>query len=283
VPVPQPARDIHYYPSGDGATAVMLVHGQPGSAADWDRVVPLLRDDHLVLAPDRPGYGRTGGGAGGFRYNAAAMTRVLDSAGIERAVVAGHSWGGGVAVAMAAGHPDRVAGLVLVSSVDPGSPARVDDRILAARGVGETAALFTLGLTGLLLSVPWVRELSTRALPQGSADGLRTLTSLAVSNRHAAVWRSFVVEQRALIEELQDFEPGLGRINVPAVVLHGDADHLVPLSEARRLAGAIPGATLRVLAGAGHFLPLDRSNAVADAVRAVVVAQSGAGGDQTDR
>jgi pimeloyl-ACP methyl ester carboxylesterase len=101
--------------------AVLLLHGQPGSPAQWDRVADDLRESgHRVRAPDRPGYGASKLPAGDFAHNARAMVDLLDEAEVDRAVVAGHSWGAGVALAMAHDHVERVAALALVCPVVPG-------------------------------------------------------------------------------------------------------------------------------------------------------------------
>jgi pimeloyl-ACP methyl ester carboxylesterase len=244
---------------------VLLLHGQPGSGSDWARVVPLIPGHHVVV-PDRPGYGATGGDAVGFRANAKAMIGLLDRLGIESAVVAGHSWGGGVALAMAESHPSRVAAMVLVASVAPGGPTRIDDRILAAPLLGEALAVATIGLAGFLLGSTRLRELSGRVLPGRSRDTVHILASLTQGGAGSRVWRSFIVEQRALRDELDSLAPDLQRIPTPTVIVHGDADHLVPLPTSRRLAESIPGATRVVLAGSGHFLVFDRPAAVASAV-----------------
>ncbi|MGH9095063.1 MAG: alpha/beta fold hydrolase, partial [Acidimicrobiales bacterium] len=105
---------------------VLLLHGQPGRARDWHRVQARLTDSCRVLIPDRLGYGRTGGRAAGFAANADACLALLDRLGVDRAVVAGHSWAGAVALALAEHHRDRVAGLALVASVAPGEvPGRL--------------------------------------------------------------------------------------------------------------------------------------------------------------
>jgi pimeloyl-ACP methyl ester carboxylesterase len=246
---------------------VLLLHGQPGSGADWARVVPLIAG-HDIVVPDRPGYGITGGHAAGFRANAKAMIGLLDRLGVESAVVAGHSWGGGVAIAMAESHPSRVAALVLVSSVVPGGPKRIDDRILAAPLLGEVLAGATIGLAGFVLGSARLRDLSGRVFPGRSRDTVHMLASLTQGDGGSRVWRSFIVEQRALGDELDSLAPGLQTISTPTVVVHGDADHLVPLSTSRGLAQSIPGATRLVLAGAGHFLVFDHPAAVASAVMA---------------
>jgi len=280
-----PARPLFARRAGEGP-AVVLLHGQPGSSTDWDRVVSRLEADHALIVPDRPGYGRTGGPAKGFRDNASAVAHLLDRCEVPSAVVVGHSWGAGVAIALAEGHPSRVSALVLVAPVVPGAPVRLDDRILAAPVLGELIAGATIGLTGVVLGSRLAAELSDRALGGRTRDALRTLTALTRGDS-AAVWRSFLVEQRALFGELDGLAPGLGTLAVPTTVLQGDADHLVSPRAARRLASAIQGANLRMVAGGGHFLTFDRPDTVAEAVRQVAASSQprgeGAGGGQTDR
>jgi pimeloyl-ACP methyl ester carboxylesterase len=89
--------------TGSGPAALLL-HGQPGTAAHWGPVTRRLRGRMRVIAPDRPGYGRTGGRAMGFGENAEAAVALLDRLEVESAVVAGHSWGAG------AGKPLPAAG-----------------------------------------------------------------------------------------------------------------------------------------------------------------------------
>src|SRR5689334_25348772 len=70
---------------------VVLLHGQPGSGADWQQVADRLPDGIGVLAPDRPGYGASPRQAGGFAAGARAVVAELDARGIARAVLVGHS------------------------------------------------------------------------------------------------------------------------------------------------------------------------------------------------
>src|SRR5258706_4012010 len=130
---------------------VLLLHGQPGWRHDWDEVVPLLVPDHRVIVPDRPGYGRTGGDAVGIAENADRAVALLDRLGVEQATVAGHSWGGGVALAMAQRHPSRVNGLVLVASIGVLAALGPLDRVLAAPISGEALAWMGFHLFGRLL------------------------------------------------------------------------------------------------------------------------------------
>lgn len=251
------------------APAVTLLHGQPGSAVDWHAVGPLLYEAFDVVTPDRPGYGRTGGRAVGFAANAAAVVDLLDELGIERSVVVGHSWGGGVALAMAQHHARRVSGLVLVSSVGPGEYFGWADRLLAAPVLGESVAAATIGAAGRVLGNQRVQSWSERYLPQPAREAVGVLTAMTGARTGTTAWRSFVVEQRALLDELESLGPGLATIDAPTAVVHGSADHVVPPAVARNLAASIPGATRITVTGAGHMLPHDHAPDVAAAVRRV--------------
>jgi pimeloyl-ACP methyl ester carboxylesterase len=107
-------------PAGLGAHELVLLHGQPGSPADWQLVAGRLPAALHAAAGDRPGYGSSRLRAGGFAVNARAVLDDMDSHGIARAVLVGHSFGGGVALSAASLAPGRVAAVVLLASVGPG-------------------------------------------------------------------------------------------------------------------------------------------------------------------
>lgn len=247
---------------------MVLLHGQPGSAADWAAVAVRLRDRFTVVTPDRRGYGRTGGKAVGFRANAAAVVDLLDRLELDRAVVVGHSWGGGVALAVAETAPERVAGLVLVASVGPGERVGLADRLLAVRPVGTLVATFAVVAASRVLSHPRLRLLVARRahlnVPAGLAGESRQ--TFWAAWRPGGVAHSFAIEQRALIDELDDLGAGIAAVKAPTTVLTGTADRIVPPTTAQRLSAVIGGARLVTLPEAGHLLPFDH---VEDVVQAV--------------
>lgn len=247
---------------GEGPPAVLL-HGQPGSAGDWSPVTTRLRGRMRVIVPDRPGYGRTGGRAAGFRDNATAVVELLDRLGIESAVVAGHSWGTGVALAVAIRFPERVRALVLAAPVAPGLPLGFVDRALAHPLVGPAAARLGLWLAGLGLAVPPVRRLASASVPALPPD---QVAATAAEWRADGAWRSFYVEQRALLTELPSLAPALSSLDRPAAVLYGTRDRISPPGHARRLAGIMPRARLVRADGASHMLPQQRPDLVADEI-----------------
>ncbi len=117
-----------------------MLHGQPGSGADWQQLADQLPAGLRVLALDRPGNRASRQAAGGFTHNARAVVAELDARGIERAVLVGHSYGGGVALSAARLAPERVEAIVLLASVGPGCLTGWD-RLLAAPVAGEACAL----------------------------------------------------------------------------------------------------------------------------------------------
>jgi pimeloyl-ACP methyl ester carboxylesterase len=247
---------------GEGPPAVLL-HGQPGNAGDWGPVTIRLRERMRVIAPDRPGYGRTDGRAAGFRDNAAALVALLDRLGVESAVVAGHSWATGVALAAAVLFPERVRALVLAAPVAPGIPAAAVDRVLAQPLIGAPAAWLGFKAAGLGLAVPPVRRLARAAVPALSPDQVATT---AAQWRGDGVWRSFLAEQRALIAELPSLAPDLGSMEKPTTILYGTRDRISRSAEARWLARALPRAQLVSVDRAGHMLPQQRPELVAAAI-----------------
>ena len=190
---------------GSGPRAVVLLHGQPGSGADLGALADALAPHMRVIVPDRPGYGRSGGEAVGFEENARRVVGLLDRLGVDRATLAGHSWGAGVALAAARLAPERVEALALISPVTPGGRLGLVDRALAHPLLGPPLLRTGFGLVGHSLSLRPVRRLAAAALP-----GLRYEDVLATAAqwRTAPVWRSFYTEQRALADELAGAGPG---------------------------------------------------------------------------
>lgn len=134
---------------GLGSHELVLLHGQPGSPADWDQVAERLPPQLHTIAADRPGYGTNPLPAGGLAANAHALISDLNARRIDRAVLVGHSYGGGIALSAAKMFPHRVEAVVLLASVGPGC-INIWDRVLAAPVAGPACALMAWKLT------PWI-------------------------------------------------------------------------------------------------------------------------------
>jgi pimeloyl-ACP methyl ester carboxylesterase len=240
-------------------TDVLLLHGQPGTGGDWAGVAASLRERGLrVTSPDRPGYGTSAFPAGGFEHNARAMAGLLDGP----AVVAGYSWAAGIALSMAVRYPDKLRAIVLVCPVTPDGRLGRLDRAMAGRRAGPLMARAGFLGAGAALAVPPLRRRIAPLVPGADASRWPEL-------RRA--WRTFWVEQRALVDEL----PGLdASFDVPATFVLGERDHVTDPAVARAYAARL-GADVIEVAGVGHLLPMQRPAEVARAIEGASGASSG--------
>lgn len=268
---------------GDGP-AVVVVHGMPGS---WRQAAGLaldLADRHTVVLPSRPGYGRTPLSTGRTpSEQASAYAAMLDALGLNTAAVVGISGGGPSAARLASLHPDRTTALVLCCALaphlmTPPMPMRI-----------------ALGIPGLAEVGTWVqRRTQRRRLADASATQRRVEADLSPAERAQLAddpdLRRAVVNfhlthldapapVRGLRNDLHaiGFAPGgsapdLRAVTAPTLVLHGDADRVVPLTHGQHYASTIDGARLKVLPGAGHaFLITFRAESL-DRLRAALPA-----------
>ena len=260
-----------YLPATLGTHELVLLHGQPGSAADWQLMTGRLPATLRTLAIDRPGYGTSPLPAGGFTAGGRAVLDDLDSRDIRRAVLVGHSYGGGVALSAASLAPHRVEAVILLASVGPGC-VNGWDRLLAAPGAGQLCALVAWRLTPWIARARLARISRRRGSPLRPDEYVNWQVWGHAGGEHSPLWRTFLAEQRALLRELGELEHALGLVQAPVLVLADPSDTLVPLDTARRLARALPDARLQLVEGAGHHLPRRAPDAVADAIVAFLAA-----------
>lgn len=253
---------------------VLIVHGMPGSWRQGLALAQDLAELHHVVLPSRPGYGRTPLGVGRTPVEqAASYVAVLDSLGFERVLVVGISGGGPSAAAMAQHFGDRVAGLVLACALAPHlmpvPKAMAVARRLPAVPEAVGAVQRWRGRRAVLGPDPIaprrkdLTESERRWLEEDPtiADGiLRFMRSHLDAPAGLPGLRNDVDNIAAA---RRDGPPATDRITAPTVVMHGDEDKVVDLDHGRFWAGAIPGAHLDVIRGAGHlFLVTRRSESL---------------------
>jgi pimeloyl-ACP methyl ester carboxylesterase len=237
-----------------GGRVVVMLHGQPGSGSDWQQLADRLPPGLRVVALDRPGYGANPLPAGGFAVNARAVVAELDTRGVERAVMVGHSYGAGVALSVAALAPERVEALVLLASVGPGCLTGWD-RLLAAPVAGEVCALAAWWLTPWLARARLAAIARLRRRPVAASEHVNWHIWGNAHHDHGPLWRSFLTEQRALVAELPGLAASLPHIGQPVLLLADPHDTLIPVETTHQLAAALPDARVELLPGIGHHLP----------------------------
>ena len=235
---------------------VVLLHGQPGDGHDWDRVVRCLAGRVRCIVPDRPGYGRTGGAAGSIAANTDAVVALLERLGLAQATIVGYSWAGAIALDLLQRHPDRVTGVTLVSAV--GGPGSVDDldRLLAAPLIGPVVSLG--GLVALRLE-------RVRRFLAPSHSPIDPSAFDRIPDGWLGSWRSFVIEERALMTGLSAITGAMGPASRPVEVLIGTADRVVRPASQEAMARAL-GANVVRAEGFGHLLALEAPDLVAEAI-----------------
>lgn len=255
------------YRAAGPRTPVLLVHGLASNARTWDEVgAGLVAAGHPVLAVDLRGHGRSASvpdapGTDPTFAAAADLAGVCSWLGWSRPLVAGHSWGGNIALQLAADRPDLVAGLVLVD----GGWLHLGDRFA---DIDAAWRLFAPpDLTGWSLAS--VREVLADAHPDWSDAALEAgLANL--EHRPDGTIRPWLTPERhrARVASLLAHRPRelYGRIACPTVLLAaGDP----PEAGAGEAAASIPGAMLNVFPGGEHDLQLQYPARVAAAISAL--------------
>ncbi len=243
--------ELFYEDHGSGAP-VVLIHGWPLSGRSWENQVPaLVEAGHRVITYDRRGFGSSSQPWQGYDYDtfAADLDALLAHLDLHEAGLVGFSMGGGEVVRYIATYgTERIAKAVLASAVPPllyksddNPDGGLDDETIAAfqNGVKAdriafidefTTGFFSAG-TNMKVSEAqriYARDIAAFASPKGTVD---CISAFAYT----------------------DFRGDLAEINVPTLVIHGDADAIVPFEvSGKRSAEMIAGATLILIEGGPH-------------------------------
>ncbi|HEX9567268.1 MAG TPA: alpha/beta hydrolase [Thermoplasmata archaeon] len=235
-------------------SVVVLLHGWPLNRSIWSGVAPrIAAAGSRVLAPDLPGFGDSPSielGRATVEAYADEVAKFIGPFRARRVAVAGHSFGGYVALALAERLPDQVAGLGLIAS------RTTADSETARQGRRDT--------------IEKVRTGGTKVLLPGLAEKL-------IGPRGGATWRhqaellierarpDGVIAALAAMATRPDRTVVFDSFAGPRLVIHGTEDGLIPVSEAARIERGPPDVRA-ILAGAGHTPMWDASEATAEAI-----------------
>jgi pimeloyl-ACP methyl ester carboxylesterase len=223
-------------------------------------VIPDLAEDHLVIAPDLLGHGRSAKPRGDYSLGAYAsgIRDLLLALGHDRATVVGHSLGGGVAMQFSYQFPERTERLALVSSGGLGEEVHI--LLRAATLPLSEFVLPVLASQRLLDAGQWVsRTLGRFGLRAGPdvAEMARGYASLADRDARAA----FVHTLRSIVDPSGQRVSARDRLylasEIPTQIVWGERDPIIPVAHGREAQELIPGSRMEVLPGAGHFPMLD--------------------------
>lgn len=232
---------------------VVLLHAFPVDSRMWDHMRPALGS--RLLTPDLPGFGTAAPVPTPSLDEAAqAVLATLDELNVSRAVFGGCSMGGYVAMAVLRAAPSRVSGLILINTKATADTdqARATRFAVADRAEAEGTDWLADQMLTTLLGPTTLTE-----RPEVEAE-LRTL--IAAQSSSAVAWAQRAMAARPSSVEL------LRGSGLPALIVRGTEDALIPGEEASTMASALPNSKLVELPGIGHLAPLEAPADLAAAV-----------------
>jgi 3-oxoadipate enol-lactonase len=248
-----PGARLAYQVTGEGP-AVLLIHGFGLDMRMWDPQVRPLAERFRTVRYDCRGFGASGPFDPAIGYtHPGDLLALLDHLGIERAVLAGLSFGGRVAMQAALAAPERVAGLILLDAVldgvpwDPGSAEALDETARQARARGLRAG-----------RAAWLAHpLFAAARREPEAGNSLAAMVAGYPGQHWIAHDPHQQDGQRPIDALE-------QLALPVLVAVGEQDVPGFLEMSAVLARRIPGAQYRVVAGAGHMINMERPAVVND-------------------
>ncbi len=247
---------LHLCDSQKGERTLVLLHGYLESMLVWESFIPLLYKQVRVITLDLPGHGisEVKGECHSMDFLADTVKGALDSLAIERCTLVGHSMGGYVALAFAERYPERLDGVVLLSSTpNPDSEKKREDRL-------REIALVRAGKKEALAHV---------APAAGFAAENRSRMQEAIEELEEQV---FLTEEEGIVallngmRERPDRNEMLRRLPLPQLFILGKRDDYIPLEVAESLVASHPQAEVCWLENSGHMGFLEEPERVAEAL-----------------
>lgn len=247
---PTPLGRVHYLDRGTGGNALVFLHGWGGHAEIWRDQLPLAAG-HRALFVDLPGHGRSDVGDGPYSIAslAEAVHLTLQSAGVTRAVVVGHSLGALVGWHLALRAPDRVEALV-----------SVDGTLLPFMRSAEEAAGIAAGIDPADMR-PFIQTLAPTMFAEDSPAALRERVIAQMQRTAPQVLAPLMRD--VLVVSGPPFAPGT--LPRPVLALEAVGPDKPPSYEAQ-LRATFPVLDYRGFPNAGHFLMNERAREVNDAI-----------------
>jgi pimeloyl-ACP methyl ester carboxylesterase len=240
-------KSVRFVDVGDGHP-VVLVHGTGGAWEVWRENIGDLAGRHRVIALDLPGFGESEplDGRHDPPAHAQVVSELLRRRGVAPAVVVGHSLGGLVCLHLALSHPEQVASLILVDSGGLPLPRR---RIWAiAAGLQAVRILMrSRRVTDAIRNTTVIRQAALGFVVRTpNAFDAELLDGAFLWMRAPGVGKSITAAARdVVVHRLRD-------VGQPTLLIWGEFDRLLPIRLARRMADAVPNATLKIIKACGH-------------------------------
>ena len=253
--------DIYYEDHGAGRP-VVLIHGYPLSGRAWDKqALALLDAGYRVITYDRRGFGKSSQPAAGYDYDnfAADLNTLLEHLDVDDAVLVGHSMGTGEVTRYLSRHGSaRVAKGVLIGAIPPYLLQAGDNPEGVPQGLFDGFAEAARSDTPA-----WMKGFLENFYNRDTLGGTLVSDEAFQASWNLAVTASATAAVACIATWATDFRDDLPKIDVPVLVIHGDADQVLPLDKtAGRLPGLIKDVRLVVVEGGPHAIPWTHADQV---------------------
>lgn len=262
-------RAIDVAPREETADPVLLIHGLGGWAENWRAIVPaLVENGHRAIAIDLPGFGGSERARGPRYFHpeepfyARFVFDTLDALGVERAHVAGHSFGGAVAYMAAVWCPERVRSLTLIAPGGLGKDLARGFRLLTLPGIGLVARVMRSDATTRDVLYTCFHD-PARCPPETLDEAIRygapSVGEMVRVLRAAVTFRDGVRDdvRRPWVARSERFT---GR----ALVVWGREDRVLPSSQAEEAREIAPSADVHLIDSCGHLVMIERPRELLD-------------------
>ncbi len=232
-------------------TPLILLHGYPLDHTIWEPVIPLLQEQADLILPDLRGFGESEATTNDYSVAdmAADVAGLLDHLKVKRAVIAGHSMGGYIALAFARTLPERILGLGLIATqAVADTPDRRKGRYATAEQVKqEGVAVVADSMPAKLTPSPELqvvlRAIASRQRPEGIIGALKALAGRPDASSY------------------------LSGFNFNVAIVHGLEDALIPIERAREVQVNVPQGYMVELKGVGHMPMMEAPRLTAEALK----------------
>lgn len=245
--------ELYYEDHGSGKP-VVLIHGYPLSGASWEKQVPvLLRAGYRVITYDRRGFGKSSQPAEGYNYDTFAedLRKLIMHLKLQDFALVGFSMGGGEIARYFGKYGSKgVSKVVIMGGVPPYLLKASDNP------EGVDAAVFE-GIQKAIIAdrYAFFTEFFKNFYNTDLYLGKRVSEQVVQANWNVAAGSSATASLACVPTWQEDFRQDLARVDVPALVMHGDADRIVPFAAAgERTAKLVNGARLHVVKGGPHCI-----------------------------
>ena len=245
------AIHLHYEDHGSGQP-VVLIHGYPLSSASWEKQVPVLLDaGYRVIAYDRRGFGRSSQPTAGYNYDTFAqdLHTLVTQLKLQDFFLVGFSMGGGEVARYLGKYGSKdVSKAVIIGGVPPfllkteDNPEGVDGSVFA--GIEKAVVAYRYA---------FFTEFFKNFYNTDVHHGKRISGQAVQASWNVAAWASAAASLACVPTWHEDFRTDVAKIDVPTLVIHGEADRIVPISAAgHRTAKLVKGAELLVIKDGPH-------------------------------